>query len=121
MICAILLLGASAVQGIQLVAYSCDTPNVTRYSNFVAAASIYIKRSHACPYAGPDVDPLGACFPSPSEVKAVLDRQPPGRRAISLEGSTLYVVEDEKGNRLFQDPLSDGSPSPWVDGWASIV
>ena len=117
----VLVLFGTTVQAIQLVAYSCDTPNVTNYPNFFPAVSIYIQHSRACPFAGPDVDPLGPCFPSPAKVKAELDKRPPGRRAISLEGLSLYVVEDNNHNRVFQDPLSDGGLSPWVDGWASAV
>ena len=44
-----------------------------------------------------------------------------GRRAISLEGNSLYVVEDATRAPVFRDPLGDGSLSPWMDGWAAVV
>ena len=33
----------------------------------------------------------------------------------------MYDVEDSNRTAVFTDPLPDGSPSPWVDGWAAVV
>jgi hypothetical protein len=33
----------------------------------------------------------------------------------------LYVVQDRNKTALLEDALPDGSPSPWVDGWAAVV
>jgi hypothetical protein len=58
---------------------------------------------------------------SPAAVKAALDALPNGKKAISLEGSTLYDVQDTDNRPVFRDPLADGSLSPWMDQWSSTI
>jgi hypothetical protein len=108
---------------ITLTAYGCDTPNVTQYPNFISAVPLAFLRDHKeCTFARSDLNPLGTCFRTPAYVKAQLDLLPPGKRAISLEGTSLYVVESQPFVRAFQDNLTDGTtPSPWVDAWAQTV
>eukprot|EP00040_Diaphanoeca_grandis_P025038 m.138273 g.138273 ORF g.138273 m.138273 type:complete len:518 (+) comp29982_c2_seq1:132-1685(+) len=107
------------VATIEFVTFSCDTVNTTTtQGNFFAA--IALRPSGTCRYPTPDADPL-TCFVSPEEVKMYLDSLPQGRRAISLEGSSLYSVENASGATIFLDVFKDGTPSPWMEQWASVV
>jgi hypothetical protein len=117
-----MMVGTAAID---LVAYGCDTYNGAPLQGapyFYSAPRIeaYFKTT-ACPFAGPDEDALGPCFASPASVKAALDGIPEGRRAISLEGRSLYDVQDAAGNDVFRDLLPDGSSSPWMDEWSKVV
>ena len=116
-----LLAALPATVCVELSAFSCDTDNVTAFPNFYPATKIGAQTGGACPDLGHDADPLGPCFLSPAAAKAALDRVPAGKRALSLEGRSLYWVVNASGATLFQDPLPDGTLSPWVDQWASTV
>ena len=115
---AFLLLPTAAA--VKLTAYGCDTRNTTT-TYFVSASSIPVLYSKDCLFAGATASALGSCFPSPSVVKAELDLQPVGHRAISLEGTSLYWVQNSSRGSIFQDKLSDGTPSPWITQWSSVV
>eukprot|EP01050_Picozoa_sp_SAG11_P005245 SAG11_NODE_362_length_10182_cov_9.886641_2_plen_278_part_00 len=80
------------------------------------------------------VDPLGPCFVSPVEVKAALAAVPPGLRAISLEGGSLYYLEhltDRTPHEpvwYFLDNLPAGgtwknhtASGPWFDTWSATL
>ena len=111
----------SSAGAVKLTAYGCDTRNTTHNNNFFSASSIPVLYSKDCNFAGATANPLGPCFPSPASVKAELDLLPVGHRAISLEGTSLYWVQNSSRASIFQDSLSDGTPSPWIDQWSSVV
>ena len=117
-------------------AFSCNTPtqNVTTSAALSSGVKILIVHSQACPIADTNADPLGPCFVSPAEVKAALAAVPPGKRAISLEGGTLFYLEhltDRTPHEpvwYFLDNLPRGSSwknhtasGPWFDVWAATV
>jgi hypothetical protein len=112
------------VAAIQYVTYSCDTPNATDGTSFFDAVPLAITNGKQCPFASPSADPLGPCFVSPASVKAKLDVVPPGRRAISLEGSSMYYLQDSSRAWYFQDRIeSDGCEiqSPWASVWSESI
>ena len=116
---------------VQFVAYGCDTTvndttPVARPPFFFSAPRIAIQRVSSdkenCSTVGPGADPLGPCFTSPQDIKTQLDKVPAGFRAISLEGTTLYNVEDSRtGKDMFRDPLPDGALSPWMNDYVATV
>ena len=116
---------AATVPPVDIVAFGCDTFNASgsAHPHFYSATALSFKYDprQNCSYASAALDALGPCFASPAEVKAALDMMPRGRRAISLEGNSLYVVEDPARAEVFRDPLQDGSLSPWMDTWAAVV
>jgi hypothetical protein len=117
----LLLLLMRSGLALQYTTYSCDTTNATDGMAFFDAASIPILNGKHCPYAPPSADPLGPCFRSPSDVKAELDMVPVGKRAISLEGTSMYYVQDANKTRYFQDKLECGYASPFMDIWADAL
>lgn len=114
---------AIAVQAtaIDYAIYSCDLSANATAAPFYSAPRISILIGSECALAGPDADPLGPCFVSPATVKESLDALPEGHKAISLEGSSLYDVQDANRTSYWQDPLPSGAAGPWGDDWAAIV
>ena len=103
------------------VAYSCDSTNASSGDNVFSAVSlrrIGPAGCASCPGAN-----ISECWVSPASVWAQLEPLPPGRRAISLEGSAdaPYYCERANGTRWWMDPLDDGSAGPWGDVWAAEV
>jgi hypothetical protein len=112
-------------------AFSCDTGNVTMGGNVFTAVSVPViasSKHSGCPAGGKGVgaNPLGPCFTSPAAAKAELDRLPAGARAISLEGNSMYYLEDANasaarwggsGPRYYMDvlPGTAGVSGPWAD------
>jgi hypothetical protein len=119
-----ILLFVSSAFAADYSAFSCDTVNATDGQFFFDTASIPIlyDRKH-CPFAGPNADPLGPCFKSPTEVKAQLDLMPEGKRGISLEGTSMYYLQknDSTRTRYFQDDLGCGFIGPFMDTWANAL
>lgn len=98
----------------ELTAFSCDTPgvgplNTTSHTNFYTAVQIAFLGGGGCPYPGPTAAALGPCFLSPAAAKAALDLLPAGKRALSLEGDSLYSVQDATRTPVIQDKLLDGA------------
>eukprot|EP00039_Didymoeca_costata_P002997 m.64396 g.64396 ORF g.64396 m.64396 type:complete len:504 (+) comp11647_c0_seq1:194-1705(+) len=107
--------------------YSCDTQNITIENYVFSATSLQIENSPECPQANATVDPLGPCFTSPSQIKAILDNYPPGGRAISLEGLGMYYLQGidpvtkQLDRMYFMDRLANGVSGPWFDEWAAAL
>ena len=72
-------------------------------------------------------DPPQYCFTDPAAVKACMDRMPPGRRAIHLEGSIwLYGKHSAKnrpqcGGWADWDDRLPGACTLWADAWQAIA
>jgi len=65
--------------------------------------------------------PSGPLFSAAEEVWAKLSSLPPGRRAISLEGMSMYYLQNATTRMMWQDTLPDGMPSPWGDTWSKAI
>ena len=97
---------AAPTQANRFAIYSCDTIGQPTVGGNVFSA---IRIAHSkqpgtpkCPSYNASSDPLGPCFTSPAAMKALLDEIPEGKRAISLEGTTMYYLQDEHGTSYFQ-------------------
>ena len=107
----LIFLPAAVVRGVSISAFGCDTTlntstTASHEPYFYPAARIAgLVGSSACPYLAATTAALGPCFVSPVVVKAALDLLPAGKRAISLEGTSLYDVQNASRTRMLRDRL----------------
>lgn len=105
---------------IKISTYGCDTSEVPNQNGFYSAVSISIVNSKKCPFADGADNPT--CFTSPAEVWSLLQQSPKGHRAISLEGKSMYYLQNLTNGEYWQDLLNDHqSPGPWGEKWKEII